>query len=155
MNKQIDNKAIEELSDIIFKSLMDCIDPQKTLLVAGAAVRVSNELAEALYNAGYCKVDEIEKMKFYKEAYEQGKFDANAEIAVGEKVVISKEEYEILKFSETLCDAIRIRVDKNLEVETVRKETAREILQKVDYESNGQTVAITNLIRKQYGVEVE
>ena len=36
-----------------------------------------------------------------------------------------------------------------------QKETVSEILQKVDYESNGQTVAITNLIRKQFGIEVK
>ena len=35
------------------------------------------------------------------------------------------------------------------------KETAREILDKVDNESNGQTKSITDLLRKQYGVEVE
>lgn len=34
------------------------------------------------------------------------------------------------------------------------KETVREILDKVDKESNGQTIQITNLLRKQYGVEV-
>lgn len=37
----------------------------------------------------------------------------------------------------------------------VRKETAREILNKVDYESNGQTKQITDLLRRKYGVEVE
>lgn len=36
-----------------------------------------------------------------------------------------------------------------------RKETAREILNKVDYESNGQTKQITDLLRRKYGVEVE
>lgn len=37
----------------------------------------------------------------------------------------------------------------------IRKETAREILGKVDRESNGQTTQITNLLRKQYGLGVE
>lgn len=36
-----------------------------------------------------------------------------------------------------------------------RKETAKEILDLIDNESNGQTVMITNIIRKKYGVEVE
>jgi hypothetical protein len=35
------------------------------------------------------------------------------------------------------------------------KETAREILDKVDNESNGQTKSITDLLRKQYDVEVK
>ena len=36
-----------------------------------------------------------------------------------------------------------------------RKETAKEILQAVDRESNEQTISITNHLRKKYGVEVE
>ena len=39
--------------------------------------------------------------------------------------------------------------------EQVRKETAKEILQAVGRESNGQTISITNYLRKKYGVEVE
>lgn len=35
------------------------------------------------------------------------------------------------------------------------KDTAKEILQSVDNESNGQTVSVTNVLRKRYGVEVE
>lgn len=37
----------------------------------------------------------------------------------------------------------------------VRKETVREILNAVDNESNGQTISITNYLRKKYDVEVE
>ena len=37
----------------------------------------------------------------------------------------------------------------------IRKETAKEILNEVDNESNGQTISITNYLRKKYGVEVE
>lgn len=37
----------------------------------------------------------------------------------------------------------------------VRKETVREILNAVDNESNGQTISITNYLRKKYGVEVK
>lgn len=39
--------------------------------------------------------------------------------------------------------------------EQIRKETAKEILQAVDIESNGQTISITNYLRKKFGVEVE
>ena len=42
-----------------------------------------------------------------------------------------------------------IRFEKQL----ASKETAREILDKLNKESNGQTQAITNLLRKRYGVE--
>ena len=41
------------------------------------------------------------------------------------------------------------------ELAKAKKETAKEVLSKVDYESNGQTKQITDLLRKQYGVEVE
>lgn len=37
----------------------------------------------------------------------------------------------------------------------VRKEVAKDILNAVDTESNGQTISITNYLRKKYGVEVE
>lgn len=36
-----------------------------------------------------------------------------------------------------------------------KKEAAREILAKVDYESNGQTKQITNILRRKYGIEEE
>lgn len=35
----------------------------------------------------------------------------------------------------------------------VRKEMAKDILDAVDSESNGQTTAITNILRKKFGVE--
>lgn len=35
------------------------------------------------------------------------------------------------------------------------KKTAKEILDKIDYESNGQTKQITDLLRKQFGLEVD
>jgi hypothetical protein len=41
------------------------------------------------------------------------------------------------------------------QLKEARKETAREILDKVDKESNGQTKQITDVIRKQFGVEIK
>ena len=35
------------------------------------------------------------------------------------------------------------------------KELIKEVLKAVDYESNGQTESVTNVLRKKYGVEVE
>lgn len=35
------------------------------------------------------------------------------------------------------------------------EEMAREILEKINKESNGQTISITNLLRKQFGVEIK
>ena len=64
MNKQIDNKVIEEMAKImcnncIENELMTCSFTQK-----GMPCLFSERFAEALYNAGYCKVDE-EKYKKY------------------------------------------------------------------------------------------
>lgn len=67
-----------------------------------------------------------------------------------DKVVLSKEELNTLIGNIEKSSEIKAE-----ELEKVRKETAREILSKVDYESNGQTKQITDLLRKQYGVEVE
>ena len=40
-------------------------------------------------------------------------------------------------------------------VKNDNKELIKEVLKAVDYESNGQTESITNVLRKKYGVEVE
>ena len=40
-------------------------------------------------------------------------------------------------------------------VQQAVKDTAKEILQSIDDESNGQTISVTNVLRKRYGVEVE
>ena len=37
----------------------------------------------------------------------------------------------------------------------IKEEMAREILEKINKESNGQTISITNLLRKQFGVEIK
>lgn len=48
-----------------------------------------------------------------------------------------------------------VEVYTEIEVDKARKQTAKEILNAVDNESNGQTISITNYLRKKYGVEVE
>lgn len=90
-------------------------------------------IAEALYKEGYCKVDETEKMKIYKEAYEQGRFDVNAEIAVDEKVVIDKGFFDDLiagNVTRYIKETDNIIISKK-EYENSHKETAREVLQEV------------------------
>lgn len=41
------------------------------------------------------------------------------------------------------------------EIEQAKQETVREVLAKVDYESNGQTIQTTNILRRKYGIEEE
>ena len=67
-------------------------------------------------------------------------------------VVLTNEEFWALsnKFSKKELDEI-VEFHKK----KTRKETAEKLLNKVDYESNGQTKAITDLLRKEYGVETK
>ena len=91
------------------------------------------KLAEIVYNTGYRKIDEG-SVVLTKEEYETLK-NEGAEIA--------KDYQEMARFYDEKCE----------ELDQARQETAREILDKLDKESNGQTQAITNLLRKRYGVE--
>lgn len=84
-------------------------------------------VVDKLYNAGYRKIPE------------------NA-------VVLTMEAYNRL-FTKARQSEI-----KTIDLESIvnaRKETAEKLLDKVDYESNGQTKAITDLLRKEYGVETK
>ena len=73
-----------------------------------------------------------------------------------DRVVLSKEE-----FSKALTDNFNMGkkeaqfYSERVAIPTTRKETVREILNAVDNESNGQTISITNYLRKKYGVEAE
>lgn len=91
------------------------------------------DLAEALYNAGYRKIPE------------------NAVVIpdMADKDFYAVEKSEWDKMVQGTKDIIREREEK------ARKETAEKLLDKVDNESNGQTKAITDLLRKEYGVEVK
>lgn len=104
--------------------------------------------AENLYKAGYRKIpenavvltrEEYEKIFFYKELYDETKM----------------REQKLNEFNGNLIMENQTLKDKlDLVEQDTRKETAREILQKIDYESNGQTKQITDLLRKQYGVDL-
>ena len=73
-----------------------------------------------------------------------------------DSVVLSREE-----FSKALTDNFNMGkkeaqfYSERVIIPITRKETVREILNAVDNESNGQTISITNYLRKKYGVEVE
>ena len=70
MNKQIDNKAIEEMAKIIANKMCYAFIDGTCSLNGSACDLICRqgdeykEVAEAFYNAGYCKVDE-EKYKKY------------------------------------------------------------------------------------------
>lgn len=58
-------------------------------------------------------------------------------------VVLTREGYDIL-----------IAVE-NERIKEARKEMVEKILEKVDYESNGQTKQITDILRKKFGVKIK
>lgn len=66
------------------------------------------KVATYLFEKDNCRIidkdsvvlSKVEKEKLLKEMYEQGKFDAIADLDKDGKVVLSKEEYEILKIKE-------------------------------------------------------
>lgn len=80
----------------------------------------------------------------------------------GEPIIVSKRVYyrlreledkiengDLISTSDIGDNEIEFFVKHNADV---RKETVREILNAVDNESNGQTILITNYLRKKYGV---
>ena len=124
------NKQIEKIARLIFD--FDEIENNEI------------KIAKWLYDNG-CRIineDEVviskeEKQKLLKEMYEQGKFDAIADLEKDGKVVISKKEYKRLKkqlkeMEEQRDEQAYITEDliqeKHLWTEQARKETAREIL---------------------------
>ena len=62
---------------------------------------------------------------------------------------------EIEYKTEAIRNAVKISEEGEKELVKIRKETAKEILNAVDNESTGQTISITNYLRKKFGVEVE
>lgn len=126
MNKQSDNKVIEEMANIINE--MPERNAHYYVKENGRAVQKEafadcTAIATALVNAGYCKVND-------------------------DDVVLSKEEYKKLKkYKQDWLNDEKMHLQAELEetefelacanrlLEQTRKETAREILQKIAYES--------------------
>ena len=129
----MDKQMIEEIAKIMFEKAFENYE-------TSGSVEIDTEVrrnfysaflvyCEALYNAGYRKIPEG-------------------------AVVLTREEYE--KFQALRDDYVKgyeAGVDEGWD--NARKETAEKLLNKVDYESNGQTKAITDLLRKEYGVETK
>lgn len=74
-------------------------------------------------------------------------------------VVLTRKEYQKYCAYKIIEPQIKGCMDRERklekQLEQARKEAVREVLKKVDEESNGQTIMVTNYIRKKYGVEVE
>lgn len=133
------------------------------------------QACEKLTSEGYRKIPEgsvvlskEEKQKLLKEMYEQGKFDALADLEKDGKVVLSKEKYEKYKKQDLFMkDYTIVEVLEN-ECSKARKETAEKwhyhitttLLAlwkggKITTEIYNSWISFFNGLAKQFSVEVE
>lgn len=91
----------------------------------------------------------LDRLAELEDKIEQGTLKEIPENAV----VLTREEYDDMFTFKTTRGGFYNILDTVRKVE--RKDTAEKLLNKVDYESNGQTKAITDLLRKKYGVETK
>lgn len=106
----------------------------------GAVVLTDDELNEVIYA---CKVSMI---VIGDDGEKYISLDDHSEYTrrLGKLVRQRKARIEYLeKLLDDRCDRC---------IERERKETAEKLLDEIDYESNGQTKSITDLLRKKYGV---
>ena len=133
MDKQ---KQIEEMAKVLdeYWGKHNTCPFDKNCPYLGGSVRFTCSdcmRANDIYNAGYRKIPEG-------------------------AVVLTRERYEALLQEQKRLKEIVDRIPCGYELkEKTRKETAEKLLDKVDNESNGQTKAITDLLRKEYGVKVK
>lgn len=140
-------QQIEELEKTLYNyrfSYDDCIAGSET------------DLAKFLVNRGWIKPaenaivltrEEFESLGLVVETVQEYESQNGQPVLVKERKVVKKLQTD---FTELLNQEIR-----ELQLAQTRKETAEKLLNKVDYESNGQTKAITDLLRKEYGVEAK
>ena len=93
-------------------------------------------------------LDLIQRLQSENERLTEKQVNLKAEIAAQEL------KYEELKCGRKIAVGICEVLDEAKKTE-IRMQTAKEILQSVDNESNGQTVSATNVLRKRYGLEVK
>ena len=136
-------KQIEEMARVLCRN-------QCTSCTGATCLALLN--CKALYEHGYRKINENEiviskeeKQKLLKEMYEQGKFDAIADLEKEEKVVIGKEEYE------KLCHLAYFGYDDAYEKGC--KETAEKIYTFVNSFGTNNWERFKGFI-KQFGVEI-
>lgn len=120
-------ERIKEMAELTF-DYVDSKDVSKLYLMGSNADKKIRPLlhnyglAEFLYNACYRKVPDG-------------------------AVILTKEEQEKhITMTKVNYKSIMRQLNQ------ARKETAKEILNEVDNESNGKTISITNYLRKKYGV---
>ena len=129
--KQIEEMA-KDLVTAFTKPLEKCLYPKSVDCVKEECERFNPQvpcrfigIAENIYDAGCRKIPE------------------NA-------VMLTREDFETEKQMANYWKE-RAKMWKQA-AHDIRKETAEKLLDKIDYESNGQTKSITELLRKEYGV---
>ena len=148
------DKQIEEMAKVICTH----INPCKNCTEYDFGYCKFLGLCEKLYNAGYRKIHEgavvlteAEYNDLLSDEIKTIERDI-AEYWATENVDVVAKEMHKIGYRKLDDHAICVlRKAKCLE-ERLRKETAEELLDEIDYESNGQTKPITDLFRKKYGV---
>lgn len=121
-------------------------------------------IANGLYEQGYRKISQgsvvltkVEKQKLLKEMYEQGRFNAIADLDKEGKVVLTreeKEEYEslikLLIYDKPMKNRV-YEVIKDIKQQT-RKETAKDVLDEVSKHFGGAWLV---KLYKKFGVEIK
>ena len=119
-----------------------------------------DELKEELKDLDWYKMwhkkfqKEIEDLTAELETYRPTKLSGHGQCKCSNCGDVSWTDWFSHYKGKTLCDECLKEIMETEEQQTV-KDTAKKILQSVDKESNGQTVSVTNVLRKCYGVEVE
>ena len=119
-----------------------------------------------IINENEAVISKEEKRKLLKGMYEQGKFDALADLEKDGKVVISKEEYKRLKKQLKEMEKQRdeqayitedLIQEKHMWTEQARKEMVEEILKLAEEYNKGFISDFDNFIetlKEKYGVEI-
>lgn len=179
LNQEIEHrKQIGDLTKIMLdygRSMCDINSAIADQQFVEQFVIVFRGYAERIFDAGYRRISKNEvvmtkdeKIRLLKEMYEQGRFDAIADLDKEGKVVISKKKYDNFKLEiqEAHNKGVRAGFDMTKFKEcSIRKETAREYhdkMQKViherDYVEGYAEIGLqeeNDEIAKQLGVEVE
>ena len=154
----IDKQQIENMAQLLFDALDNAVIFEQITITGGRVKTDCYALAEALYNAGYRKVDE------------------NAVVLTREE--LSKRDYEFrqIGYDECLRDnpkkdiyikALERKIDQlNAKLDQALKETAKDFIFKVEsylgYNADNETftkkellLILAEVAREQFGVEVD
>lgn len=132
--KEKSKQEIKEMIGIIQNAVGGCAE-HWAKLIAEELHKNRYRKKEIPENAVVLTREEYEKLKLFEERVRSG------------VCFTQKEWFDYCQKDSNERTSLLIKAKKD-----TRKETAKKLLDKIDYESNGQTKSITDLFRKKYGV---